>query len=138
MTIRPEFPVAKTQDEWRQTLTEEQFRVLREHGTEAAGTSPLNAEKRQGVYLCAGCGAPLFDAAAKFDSGCGWPSFSESRPDAVGTSLDNSHFMVRTETHCAKCGGHLGHVFPDGPGPHGQRFCMNGAALSFSPKDGDS
>jgi peptide-methionine (R)-S-oxide reductase len=132
------FPVAKTKDEWQASLTREQYRVLREHGTEPAGTSPLDAEKRQGVYYCAGCGAPLFDSTAKYDSGCGWPSFSEPHRDAVGTSLDKSHFMERTEVHCAKCGGHLGHVFPDGPGPHGERFCMNGTALEFTPKDVDS
>jgi peptide-methionine (R)-S-oxide reductase len=132
------FPVSKTADEWRSELTHEQFHVLREHGTERPGTSPLDGEKRQGVYFCAGCGAPLFDSAAKYDSGCGWPSFTEPRRDAIGTSIDASHSMVRTEVHCAGCGGHLGHVFPDGPGPAGQRFCMNGAALDFTPEDGDS
>ena len=128
------FPVTKSAAEWKNTLTPEQLHVLREHGTEPAGTSPLNAEKRAGVYACAGCGAPLFDSAAKYESGSGWPSFTESRPDAVGTSTDQSHMMVRTEVHCAHCGGHLGHVFPDGPGPGGQRFCMNGAALAFKTK----
>lgn len=140
MAERPdqEFAIVKTDEEWRNALTEEQYRVLRRHGTEPAGTSPLNAEKRQGRYFCAGCGAPLFESAAKYESGSGWPSFTEARPDAVGTSLDDSHFMTRTEVHCARCGGHLGHVFPDGPGPGGRRYCMNGASLRFAPKDGNS
>jgi peptide-methionine (R)-S-oxide reductase len=130
------FPVSRSEAEWRAALTPEQFRVLREHGTERAGSSPLNAEKRAGTFACAGCGKPLFDAAAKFESGTGWPSFWEPLPGAVGTSTDRSFFMTRTEVHCADCGGHLGHVFPDGPRPTGQRFCMNGAALSFAPKAG--
>ena len=125
------FPVAKSNDEWRACLTPEQYRVLREHGTEPSGTSPLNDEKREGVYRCAGCGAPLFDSNTKYDSGSGWPSFTEARKAAIGTSIDKSHFMVRTEVHCLKCGGHLGHVFADGPEPGGLRFCMNGAALDF-------
>ena len=127
------FPVSRTNDQWRASLTPEQFHVLREHGTEPAGSSPLNAEKRSGVYACAGCGHPLFDSAAKYDSGSGWPSFTEPRKSAIGTSIDKSHFMVRTAVHCSNCGGHLGHVFPDGPQPHGLRFCMNGAALRFEP-----
>ncbi len=124
-------PVAKSDEEWRKTLSPEQYRVLREHGTERAGTSPLNAEKRKGVFLCAGCGMPLFDSNTKYESGSGWPSFYAPREEAVETSVDKSHLMSRTEVHCANCGGHLGHVFPDGPNPTGERYCMNGAALKF-------
>lgn len=133
-----QFAIAKSNDEWRASLTPEQYHLLREHGTEPAGFSPLNREKRQGVYRCAGCGAALFDSAAKYDSGSGWPSFTRPVQAAVGTSVDKSHFMVRTEIHCAQCGGHLGHVFPDGPPPHGLRFCLNGGALTFTPSKGDS
>ena len=118
---------------WRAKLTPEQFRVLRGHGTERAGSSTLNAEKRAGRFLCAGCGVPLFDADAKFDSGTGWPSFWAPLDGAVATSLDRSLFMARTEVHCARCGGHLGHVFPDGPEPTGLRYCMNGVAMRFEP-----
>jgi peptide-methionine (R)-S-oxide reductase len=133
-----EFPLAKSNDEWRKTLGKEQYHVLREHGTEAAGASPLNGEKREGVFCCAGCGAPLFDSTAKYESGSGWPSFSEPRQGAVGTAIDKSHFMLRTEVHCLNCGGHLGHLFSDGPPPQGARFCLNGAALGFQPKPGNS
>ncbi|MDE2005082.1 MAG: peptide-methionine (R)-S-oxide reductase MsrB [Rhodospirillales bacterium] len=133
-TTEAGFPVSLTEEEWRARLSPEQFRVLRGHGTERAGTSPLNAEKRPGMFACAGCGKQLFDATTKFDSGCGWPSFTVPLADAVGTSEDRSFFMLRTEVHCADCGGHLGHVFPDGPGPAGTRYCMNGAALAFAPK----
>lgn len=129
------FPVQLTETEWRNRLTPEQFRVLRGHGTERAGASPLNAEKRPGRFLCAGCGAALFDMADKFESGTGWPSFTAPLAEGVGTSEDRSFFMTRTEVHCANCGGHLGHVFPDGPAPTGQRFCMNGDALDFAPAD---
>jgi peptide-methionine (R)-S-oxide reductase len=129
------FPVAKSNDDWRQSLTPEQYHVLREHGTEPAGSSVLNAEKREGLYVCAGCGNPLFDSAAKYDSNSGWPSFTQAHPSATGTSIDKSHFMVRTEVHCLNCGGHLGHVFADGPEPSGLRFCMNGASLRFEPGD---
>jgi peptide-methionine (R)-S-oxide reductase len=125
--------VAMTDEEWQRKLTPEQFRVLRKHGTERAGTSPLNKEKRAGVFTCAGCGAELFDAATKFESGTGWPSFFAPLDGAVGTTSDRSWFMTRTEVHCARCGGHLGHVFPDGPKPTGERYCMNGVALKFSP-----
>lgn len=127
------FPVSRTEDEWRRALPPERYRVLREHGTERAFTSPLNAEKRPGTFRCAGCGKPLFDAAAKFESGTGWPSFTAPLDGAVGTRTDRSFFMVRTEVHCADCGGHLGHVFPDGPEPTGLRYCMNGLALEFEP-----
>jgi len=127
------YPVQKSEAEWRAELSPEAYRVLREHGTERAGTSPLNAEKRPGTFHCAGCGQPLFDAATKFESGTGWPSFWAPREGAVGTTSDRSFFMVRTEVHCANCGGHLGHVFPDGPQPTGQRYCMNGVALRFEP-----
>jgi peptide-methionine (R)-S-oxide reductase len=125
----------KSDSEWQQSLSPEQFRVLRQHGTERAGTSPLNHEKRAGEFLCAGCGVELFGSNTKYDSGSGWPSFYAPMPDAVETSTDTSHGMVRTEVHCARCGGHLGHVFPDGPQPSGERFCINGAALNFKPAD---
>ena len=127
------FPIEKGDDEWRAALRPDEYRVLRGHATERAGTSPLNHEKRAGTFVCAGCGAPLFASAAKYDSGTGWPSFWEPLADAVGTSLDRSVFMTRTEVHCARCGGHLGHVFPDGPRPTGLRYCMNGVALRFQP-----
>ncbi len=123
-----------TDAEWRDRLTPEQYQVLRQHGTERAGTSPLNREKRNGVFLCAGCGTALFDSATKFESGSGWPSFYAPRDGAVATSADNSYGMRRVEVTCAHCGGHLGHVFPDGPRPTGERYCMNGAALSFTPE----
>jgi peptide-methionine (R)-S-oxide reductase len=125
------YPVSKTEAEWRSQLTPEQFRVLREHGTERAGTSPLDKEYRKGKFLCAGCGQELFAAETKFNSGTGWPSFFQPLENAVGITEDRSFFMVRTEVHCSRCGGHLGHVFPDGPEPTGQRYCMNGAAMSF-------
>jgi peptide-methionine (R)-S-oxide reductase len=125
--------IEKSDADWKRDLTAEQYRVLRRHGTERAGTSALNAEKREGVYHCAGCGAELFDSATKYESGSGWPSFYAPRSGAVETALDRSLMMTRTEVHCAKCAGHLGHVFPDGPEPTGERFCMNGAALTFQP-----
>ena len=128
------FPVTKTDEQWRQALSPEQYKVLRDHGTERAFTSPLNAEKRAGTFVCAGCGQPLFSSATKFESGTGWPSFYEPLEGAVGTTTDRSWFMVRTEVHCSRCGGHLGHVFPDGPKPTGQRYCMNGVAMKFEPK----
>ena len=128
------FPIQKSDEEWRKSLDPQQYQVLRKHGTERAGTSPLNQEKRKGAFRCAGCGSPLFDSGTKFESGTGWPSFWEPLPGAVGTSTDRGFFMSRTEVHCAKCGSHLGHVFPDGPPPTGQRYCMNGAALTFEEK----
>ena len=130
--------IEKSDEQWRQELTPEQCRVLREHGTERAGTSPLNHEHREGRFRCAGCGELLFTSDTKFESGSGWPSFYQPVDGAVGTTADNSHFMRRTEVHCAKCGGHLGHVFPDGPQPTGERYCMNGAALKFEPRESGS
>jgi peptide-methionine (R)-S-oxide reductase len=127
------YPVTLTEAAWREKLSPEQFQVLRKHGTERAGTSPLNAEKRDGRFLCAGCGAALFDSKTKFESGTGWPSFYAPLDGAVGTTEDRSFFMTRTEVHCAQCGGHLGHVFPDGPRPTGERYCMNGVAMAFEP-----
>jgi peptide-methionine (R)-S-oxide reductase len=133
MASDEKFAVEKTQDEWRRELTPDAYRVLREHGTERAGSSPLNDEHRPGMFRCAGCGQPLFAADAKFESGSGWPSFFKPLAGAVGTTEDRSHFMQRIEVHCANCGGHLGHVFPDGPKPTGERYCMNGVALKFEP-----
>jgi peptide-methionine (R)-S-oxide reductase len=128
------YPVAHTDEEWRAKLSPAQYQVLRKHGTERAGTSPLELEHRAGMYACAACGLPLFESATKFDSGTGWPSFFAPIPNAVGTSTDRTLGMARTEVHCARCGGHLGHVFPDGPRPTGERYCMNGVALKFEPK----
>jgi peptide-methionine (R)-S-oxide reductase len=126
--------VEKSDSEWKAELTPEQFRVLRQHGTEAPGTSPLNAEKRAGTFLCAACSSALFDSDTKYESGSGWPSFFAPVEGAVDTTEDRSLGMRRVEVHCARCGGHLGHVFPDGPQPTGLRYCMNGAALTFQPK----
>jgi peptide-methionine (R)-S-oxide reductase len=128
------FEVEKSEEEWKRSLSPAQYQVLRRHGTEPAGASPLNAEKRQGEFLCAGCGAALFDSDTKYESGSGWPSFYAPRQGSVGTSQDKSLLLNRTEVHCARCGGHLGHVFEDGPAPTGLRYCMNGAALDFQPK----
>jgi peptide-methionine (R)-S-oxide reductase len=128
------FEVMKTDEEWRRQLTPEQYYVLRQHGTERAGTCALLHEKRPGTFSCAGCGLPLFKSGPKFESGTGWPSFFEPIEDAVHTSRDESHFMVRTEVHCRRCGGHLGHVFEDGPPPSGLRYCINGVALNFEPE----
>jgi peptide-methionine (R)-S-oxide reductase len=123
----------RTDEEWRTTLTPEQFHVLREHGTERAGTSPLNWEKRDGTFSCAACGQPLFGSDTKFESGTGWPSFFRPLEGAIATTEDRSYGMTRVEVHCSRCGGHLGHVFPDGPAPTRQRYCMNGIALAFEP-----
>ena len=128
-----DFPVAKTEAEWREILSPEAFRVLRQHGTERPGTSRLNAEKRAGIFACAGCGTPLFDATTKYESGTGWPSFYRPLRGAIGTSTDRLLGYARTEVHCAQCGGHLGHVFDDGPAPTGKRYCMNGDAMAFRP-----
>ena len=126
--------IEKPDAEWKKVLSPEQYHVLRKQGTERAWTSPLNKNKEKGTYVCAACGLPLFSSDTKFDSGTGWPSFWQPiDPDHVGTEEDRSFFSVRTEVHCARCGGHLGHVFPDGPLPTGQRYCMNGVALKFEP-----
>src|SRR5688572_22350628 len=122
-------------DEWRAKLTPEQFQVLRKHGTERAGTSTLNKEHRDGVFRCAGCGQELFTSETKFDSGTGWPSFWAPVPGAVETTTDSAYGMQRIEVHCARCKGHLGHVFDDGPQPSGRRYCMNGVSLEFQPKE---
>lgn len=127
------FKIQKTEQEWRETLTPEQFNVLRKHGTERAHTSPLDKEYEAGTYVCAGCGAPLFTSETKYNSGTGWPSFYAPIEGAIETSIDRSLFMTRIEVHCGSCGGHLGHVFDDGPAPTGQRYCMNGVALKFIP-----
>jgi peptide-methionine (R)-S-oxide reductase len=131
-----QFKVQKSEAEWREQLTPDQFRITREHATERAFTHPLNVEKRDGVYHCVACGQPLFTAETKYDSGSGWPSFYKPiSEDAVGESTDKSLFSTRTEIHCNNCGAHLGHVFPDGPQPTGLRYCMNGTALDFEPKE---
>ncbi len=125
--------VEKTPAEWRAQLTAEQYHVTREHGTERAGPSPLDTVYDTGIYECAGCSLPLFSSETKFNSGTGWPSFYAPIEDAIGTSVDKGFFMTRTEVHCRRCGGHLGHVFKDGPPPTGLRYCMNGVALKFVP-----
>jgi peptide-methionine (R)-S-oxide reductase len=130
-----QFEVAKTDEEWRRILTPEQYRVLRGHGTEAPGSCALLQEKRAGTFKCAACGQRLFVADRKFESGTGWPSFFAPIEGSIGTSVDRSHFMTRTEVHCSRCGGHLGHVFEDGPPPTGLRYCMNGVALKFVPAE---
>ena len=129
------FEVTKSDEEWRKILSKEQFEILRKHGTERAGTSPLNREKRKGTFACAGCDLPLFDSATKYDSGTGWPSFYQPLDNAVGESTDTTLGMTRTEVHCSRCGSHLGHVFPDGPPPTGLRYCINGIALNFKPQN---
>jgi peptide-methionine (R)-S-oxide reductase len=129
-----EFPIQKTDAEWQAELSPEAFKVLRKHGTERAGTSPLDKVYDEGTYSCAGCGTPLFLADTKFNSGTGWPSFFLPIDGAVETTVDRTLFMTRTEVHCAKCGGHLGHVFNDGPKPTGLRYCMNGVSMSFEPQ----
>ena len=128
--------LALTDAEWRERLTPEQYQILRQAGTERAFTGKYDRNKAPGEYFCAGCGAPLFSSDAKFDSGCGWPSFTApAEPEALEELRDTSHGMIRTEVRCARCDGHLGHVFPDGPAPTGLRYCMNSAALDFEPKD---
>lgn len=133
MTVN-DFPVVFTEAEWRARLTPEQYAVMRRHGTERAGSCALNNEKRAGTFRCAGCDQPLFLSAEKFDSGTGWPSFFDPLPGALGTTVDRSYGMVRTEVHCSRCGSHMGHVFPDGPPPTGLRYCINGVALKFEAK----
>ena len=130
---RAEYPFTLTDAEWRKRLSRAQYAVLRREGTETPYTSPLDKESRPGTFACAGCGQPLFSSRAKYDSRTGWPSFFEALPGGTGTSQDRSLGTVRTSVHCARCGGHLGHVFDDGPAPTGKRFCMNGVAMRFSP-----
>ena len=127
------FPVQKTDAAWRAALTPEQYLVLRGQGTERAFSSPLDEEKRPGMFACAACDRALFSSTTKYDSRTGWPSFWEPLDGAVGTSVDRTLFMVRVEVHCTRCGSHLGHLFPDGPPPTGQRYCMNGVAMRFHP-----
>ena len=127
------FPVTHTEQEWRKILTPEQYAVMREHGTERAGSCALNYEKRAGKFYCAGCNSLLFAAATKFESGTGWPSFNDPVAGAVETTVDRSYGMTRTEVHCARCGSHLGHVFDDGPPPTHLRYCINGVAMNFKP-----
>jgi len=128
------YEVEKSEEEWRKQLSPAQYHVLREHGTERAGSSPLVNEHRPGTFACAGCGLPLFSSETKFESGTGWPSFWSPLENSVGTTKDRSLLMVRTEVHCRRCGGHLGHVFEDGPPPTHLRYCMNGVAMTFAPK----
>lgn len=128
-----EFPVVFSDLEWRSRLTPEQYAVMRGHGTERPGSCALTLEKRAGTFRCAGCEQPLFRSGEKFDSGTGWPSFNDPLSGAIGTTVDRSYGMVRTEVHCSRCGSHLGHVFPDGPPPTGLRYCINGVALDFEP-----
>jgi peptide-methionine (R)-S-oxide reductase len=129
------YPVEKTDAEWRAQLTPAQYEVLRGHGTERPGSCALLSEKRAGTFTCAGCGQALFQAGRKFESGTGWPSFFEPLEGSIDTTVDRSYGMTRTEVHCSQCGGHLGHVFPDGPPPTGLRYCINGVALNFAPAD---
>ncbi len=125
------FEITKTKAQWQQILTPQQYRVLREEGTEYAHSSPLLQEKRAGTYNCAGCELPLYSSKDKYDSGTGWPSFYQALPNAIGTKEDRKLFSVRTECHCSRCGSHLGHIFDDGPAPTGKRHCLNGVSLTF-------
>jgi peptide-methionine (R)-S-oxide reductase len=134
-TPENQYEVQKTEQEWQEVLTPEEFKVLRKHGTERAGTSPLYKVYEEGTYVCTGCGQPLFTSDTKFNSGTGWPSFYQPLEKAIATTVDRTLFMTRTEVHCSRCGGHLGHVFNDGPKPTGQRYCMNGVSLKFVPED---
>jgi len=129
-----DFAVRRTEAEWRARLTDSEYAILREGGTERAFSSPLNDEDRAGTFLCRGCDQPLYRAVDKYDSRTGWPSFTRAIDGAVGTRPDRSWFGTRTEVHCSRCGSHLGHVFDDGPPPTGQRHCINGVALAFAPK----
>lgn len=129
------FEIVKTAEEWKKQLGEARFAILREEDTERPGSSPLNNEKREGMFHCAGCDLPVYSSKTKFDSGTGWPSFYDSEPDAIRTREDRRLiFSVRTEIHCRRCGGHFGHVFDDGPEPTGKRHCLNGLSLTFKPK----
>jgi peptide-methionine (R)-S-oxide reductase len=128
------YPVTHSETEWRALLTPEQYAIMREHATERAGSCALLNEKRPGTFACAGCGQPLFEGKTKFESGTGWPSFTDPVAGSIETTTDRSWGMERTEVHCARCGSHLGHVFPDGPPPTGLRYCINGAATNFTPK----
>jgi peptide-methionine (R)-S-oxide reductase len=133
-TATKTFPVTRTDAEWRQLLTPEQYYIMREHGTERPGSCALNFEKRAGSFACAGCGQELFVSNRKFESGTGWPSFNDPVEGAVENTVDHSYSMERTEVHCSRCGSHLGHVFPDGPPPTHQRYCINGVGLNFKPE----
>jgi len=133
-TTENQYEIQKTEQEWKETLSPEAFKVLRKHGTERAGTSPLDKVYDHGTYVCAGCEQPLFSSDTKFNSGTGWPSFYQPLDEAIDTTVDRTLFMSRTEVHCSRCGGHLGHVFGDGPKPTGQRYCMNGVSLEFVPE----
>jgi peptide-methionine (R)-S-oxide reductase len=135
MTAETAFPVSHTDAEWRALLSPEQYAVLRGHGTERPGSCALNHEKRPGSFACAGCGQTLFVAGKKFDSRTGWPSFNDPVAGSLATTVDRSHGMIRIEAHCRRCGGHLGHVFEDGPAPTGLRYCINGVALNFTPEE---
>lgn len=132
-TSKSQFAITKPEEEWRSILTPEQFRVLRKHGTEPAFSSSLDKQYQEGTFVCAGCGQALFTSDTKFNSGTGWPSFFQPIEGAIATTVDRSFFMTRIEVHCSNCGGHLGHVFDDGPAPTGKRYCMNGVAMNFVP-----